>query len=67
MVKILILIVIAILVLSFFGITIQSIVQSPAGQANFAYIWSLIVMGWNWIVTFVQSKSTVLQHAASKA
>jgi hypothetical protein len=65
MVKIIILVVIAILVLSFFGITIQSIVQSPAGQANFAYIWSLVLIGWDWIVNLVQSGSTGLQHATS--
>lgn len=61
MVKLLILIVIAVLVLSFFGITIQSVVQSPAGQANFAYLWSLILMGWNWLISFAKSNSGSLQ------
>lgn len=62
MVKLLILVIIAVLVLSFFGITIQSVVQSPAGQANFAYLWSLVLMGWNWLVSFVQSNSGSLQN-----
>lgn len=39
-----------ILALSFFGISIQSIVNSPAGQANFAYVWSLLVNAWHWIL-----------------
>jgi len=65
MIKLIILIVIGVLVLSFFGITIQSIVQSPVGQANFAYIWSAIVMGWDWLVSFLQGKAASIQHAAS--
>jgi hypothetical protein len=49
MIRILFLIVILILVLSFFGITIQSIVHSPAGQANFAYIGHLLSEAYHWI------------------
>ncbi|MFZ1075127.1 MAG: hypothetical protein WAN50_02025 [Minisyncoccia bacterium] len=41
------------LALSFFGISIQSIVNSPAGQANFAYIYHLCLIGWQWIVNLV--------------
>jgi hypothetical protein len=62
MVKLVILIIIGVLVLSFFGITIQSIVQSPAGQANFSYIWSVIVMGWDALVAFIFAQVHSLQH-----
>ena len=53
MLRLILIIVVGVLALSFFGITIQSIVNSPAGQANFAYIWQLLVLGWNWLVTFL--------------
>jgi hypothetical protein len=37
------------LALSFFGISIESIVRSPAGQANLAYVGQLLVALWNWL------------------
>jgi len=40
------------LALSFFGISIQMIIQSPVGQENFGYAWHLLITGWDWIVTF---------------
>lgn len=43
-----------ILALSFFGISIQAIVNSPAGQQNFAYIGGLLSQGWEWLLHFVQ-------------
>ena len=65
MVKIIILVVIAVLILSFFGITIQSIVESPAGQANFGYIWQLVMTGWDWFVNFINMGSQSLTKAVS--
>ena len=44
-----------ILALSFFGISIQSIVTSPAGQANFSYVFSLLTQAWHWLLTFIHS------------
>lgn len=38
-----------ILALSFFGISIQAIINSPAGQANFNYVHGLLVQGWHWL------------------
>jgi len=46
--------IVALLVLSFFGITIQSIINSPAGQANFEYVGDLIEDGWDFIVSFLE-------------
>lgn len=43
-----------ILALSFFGISIQAIVNSPAGQENFAYVGSLLSQGWQWIIHFAE-------------
>lgn len=45
--------VVALLALSFFGITIQSIINSPAGQANFEYVGDLVELGWDFIVSFL--------------
>lgn len=45
-----------VLALSFFGISIQAVVDSPAGRANFAYIAQLAIQGWDWIVGFVKSR-----------
>jgi hypothetical protein len=47
--------VVAVLVLSFFGITIQSIIHSPAGEANFGYLGDLIVSGFRFIVDSVMA------------
>ena len=38
------------LALSFFGISIQAIVNSPAGQANLAYLAALFSPAWQWLV-----------------
>lgn len=43
-----------VLALSFFGISIQAIVNSPAGQANFSYLYHLLIQVWQWIEVFVQ-------------
>ncbi len=42
------------LALSFFGISIQKIIDSPAGQANLAYIVQLLAQAWQWLVTYLQ-------------
>ena len=36
--------------LSFFGISIQSIVMSPTGQANFSYLFSFVTKMWQWML-----------------
>lgn len=42
------------LALSFFGISLQAIINSPAGQANFAYAYDLLLQVWHWLVNFAQ-------------
>ena len=39
-----------ILALSFFGISLQAIIESPAGQANIHYVVTLATSLWQWIV-----------------
>ncbi|HVW82710.1 MAG TPA: hypothetical protein VHC68_02075 [Candidatus Paceibacterota bacterium] len=65
MLKLIILIVIGVLALSFFGITIQSIVNSPAGQANFHYIGSLLAMLWAYIFFYLQQGAAWLTNQVS--
>ncbi|HVB20252.1 MAG TPA: hypothetical protein VNF51_03165 [Candidatus Paceibacterota bacterium] len=47
-------ILILVLALSFFGISIQAIVSSPAGQANFAYLSNLLQHVWLWSTAWIR-------------
>ncbi len=46
--------VVLVLALSFFGISIQAIVNSPAGQANFAYLAGLLSQFWDWATYWIR-------------
>lgn len=50
MIKLIFWVVILVLALSFFGISIQALINSPASQANIHYIFNLINQGWQWII-----------------
>lgn len=45
--------VIIVLFLSFFGISVQSLFESPLAQNNLSYVWNLVVSGFRFIVTLV--------------
>ena len=47
MIKWIVILIIIILALSYFGINIQSIIQSPTGQSNISYVWNGIVYVWD--------------------
>ncbi len=51
LVKLIILIIVLILVLSYFGINIQKIAESETGQANFGYVWRAILSVWDYLVS----------------
>lgn len=53
--KLIILIVIAILILSYWGINIQNIAESETGRANFNYIWQIILKIWEKVVDLYQT------------
>jgi hypothetical protein len=53
MLKLILSIIVLVLVLSFFGISIQSVVNSPTGQENFGYLHMLFAQGWEWIANLV--------------
>lgn len=42
------------LALSFFGISIQKIIESPAGQANLSYLADLAGVLWKWLLTVIE-------------
>jgi hypothetical protein len=54
MLKIIFWTIVIILALSFFGISLQSIVSSDAAHANFAYLGNLLLQVWNWIVSGIR-------------
>ena len=66
MVRFLIIIAILILALSFFGISIRAIVQSPTGQDNFSFVWDMIQNGWHiltaWFALIVATIKQYLPH-----
>ena len=37
------------LALSFFGVSIQAVVNSPAGQENLTYLFNLFSQLWQWV------------------
>ena len=64
MLRIVFYIIVAVLALSFFGITIQSIVHSAAGEANFSYLGTLLTQLSSYFVTLVSSVSHWLLNLA---
>lgn len=53
MIRFVILIIILILALSYFGISIRDIAESPTGEDNLSYVWSYVKDGWELITTFI--------------
>jgi len=41
--------------LSFFGISLEAIINSPAGQANFGYLLYLLSQIWDWVVAYIDN------------
>jgi len=52
--KLIALIVVAVLLLSYFGINIQKITESDAGKANFGYVWQLTQQVGAWLANLYQ-------------
>ena len=62
MIRFIILIVILVLALSYFGISIRHIIQSPTGQDNFSFVTDLINNGWHLIVSWIAGLITAAKH-----
>jgi len=65
MVRLIIIVAILILALSFFGISIRAIVESPTGHDNFTFLWELIRTGWNIILGWVHLVTGAIQTVLS--
>ena len=65
MLRLVVIILVGTLALSFFGITIQSIVNSPAGQANFGYLGWLVHVVWSYIMAVVHGGVAFLINLTS--
>ncbi len=61
MLKVIFWIIGAVLILSFFGISLQSLVHAPTTQANFAFVWQLVLAGWNQLVILADHLLAILQ------
>ncbi len=53
MVRFIILVIILILALSYFGISIRDVATSPAGQDNFTFVWAYVKDGWEIATAFI--------------
>jgi hypothetical protein len=65
MLRLILFIVIALLVLSFFGISLRHLVLSPTAQDNFAFVAQLAQVGWNDLVNWAQGLLNSLNHVIS--
>lgn len=45
--------VILVLLLSFFGISLQGLIENPTTQSNLEFTWELVKEGWNTIVIWI--------------
>ncbi len=54
-IKFVVLIIIVILVLSYYNINIKDVVDSPTGQGNINYVKDFLATAWNFIKGFIRS------------
>ena len=47
--KAIVVIVVALIILGYFGYNLRDIIGSPAVRDNLAYVWGLVVKLWNWV------------------
>jgi hypothetical protein len=65
MIKFIIILAIAVLALSYFGISIRHIVESPSGADNFSYVWHLVQNGWEILLAWITGFAEGVKNAAS--
>ena len=53
MIRFILLVIILILALSYFGISIRDIATSPTGQDNFSFVMMYVKEGWEIVTSFV--------------
>ncbi len=65
MLRFIILLGILILALSYFGISIRHIMESPTGADNLDFVWNLIMDGWNTVVAWLTGVVDSVKHTFS--
>ena len=65
MVRFIILIIVLILALSYFGISIRDVATSPTGQENFSFVWAYVKEGWEIVTSFIAELIESAQNIAS--
>jgi hypothetical protein len=58
MLKLIFWVFVLLLALSFFGISVQAIANSPAGQANINYVINLLSQVWQWATFWIRPTGT---------
>jgi hypothetical protein len=54
LVKLIVIVIIGILILSYFRFDIRRLVEDKLTQENLAYVWGWIKLGWSYVWTFIQ-------------
>jgi len=65
MIRFIIILAIGLIALSYFGISVRHIIESPAGQENFSYVWGLIQNGWAILVAWITGFAEHVQSVVS--
>ena len=53
MIRLVIWIIIGLLALSFFGISLQALVENPTNQNNMSYLFMLLKDGWDYLIAWL--------------
>jgi hypothetical protein len=65
MIRFIIIVIILVLALSYFGISIRHIAESPTGTDNFEYLTNTLSMGWDILVAWVAGFAEGIKGAVS--
>ena len=55
MVRLVIWVIIGLLALSFFGVSLQALVENPTNQSNMSYLTNMLETGWEYMVEWVEA------------
>ncbi len=58
MVRLIIWVIIGLLALSFFGVSLQALVENPTNQNNMQYLGNMLEDGWDYMVAWVEALIT---------
>lgn len=53
MIRLIFYIVVGLIVLSFFGVSLQHLIENPVTQENFRYFTDLLAQGWNDLIALI--------------